>query len=63
METHTLSGPSLGALMVVVGILVGARRRGHTPALWRPDKSVGFSLRFLVGLCILYGTAFLLQAM
>jgi len=49
--------------MVVVGILVGARRRGHTPALWRPDKSVGFSLRFLVGLCILYGTAFLLQAM
>ena len=49
--------------MVVVGILIGVGRRGHTPALWRPDKSVGFSLRFLVGLCILYGTAFLFQAM
>ena len=49
--------------MVVVGILVGVGRRGYARALRRPDKSVGFPLRFLVGLCILYGTAFLLQAM
>jgi hypothetical protein len=49
--------------MVVLGILVGVGPKGYTRALWRPDKSVGFSLRFLLGLCLLYGTAFLLQAM
>ena len=49
--------------MVVLGIVVGVGRRGYTHTFWRPDKSVGFTLRFLVGLCILYGTAFLLQAM
>ena len=49
--------------MVVIGILVGVGPKGFARTLWRPDKSVGFTLRFLVGLCLLYGTAFLLQAM
>ena len=52
----------MGALMVVVGILVGVGPRGYTRAFWRPDKSVGFTLRYLVGLCILFGTAWLLRA-
>jgi len=49
--------------MVVVGIFVGAGPRGQTRAFWRPDQSIGFSLRFLVGLCILYGIVWVLQAM
>jgi hypothetical protein len=49
--------------MVVVGIFVGAGPRRHTRAFWRPDQSIGFSLRFLVGLCILYGIVWVLQAM
>lgn len=47
--------------MVVVGILVDVGRRGCTPAFWRPDKSVGFPLRVLLGLCILFGATWLLQ--
>ena len=53
----------MGALMVAVGIIVGVGPRRHTGAFWRPDKSVGFALRFLLGLCILYGTVWVLQAM
>jgi hypothetical protein len=49
--------------MVAVGILVGAGPRGYTRAFWRPDQSVGFPLRLLLGLCLLYGTVWLLQAM
>jgi hypothetical protein len=63
VETHAFSGPLVGALMVAVGVYVGAGPRRHTPAFWRPDRSVGFTLRFLVGLCILYGTAWILQAL
>ncbi len=49
--------------MVVVGILIGVAPRGYVRARSRPDKSVRFPLRLLLGLCILYGTAFLLQGM
>ena len=49
--------------MVVVGVIVGAGPRRHTRAFWRPDKSVGFALRLLVGLCLLYGIVWLLQVM
>jgi len=59
---HASNGPLLGALMVIVGIAVGAGPRGLTLAFWRPDRSVGFTLRFLVGLCLLYGTAWVLHA-
>jgi hypothetical protein len=49
--------------MVAVGIFVGAGPRGYTRVFWRPDQSVGFPLRLLLGLCLLYGTVWLLQAM
>jgi hypothetical protein len=49
--------------MVAVGIFVGVGPRGNTRAFWRPDQSVGFALRLLVGLCLLYGTVWLLQVM
>jgi len=62
VETHAFSGPFIGACMVAVGSLVGAGPRGFTRAFWRPDQSVGFTLRLLVGLCILYGAAWLLHA-
>lgn len=62
MEMRAFSGPLLGAFMVVVGIVVGVGPRGLTLAFWRPDRSVGFALRFLVGLCILYGTVWVLHA-
>jgi hypothetical protein len=52
----------MGALMVVVGIFVGVGPRRRSRAFWRPDQSVGFTLRLLVGLCILYGTVWVLQA-
>jgi len=48
--------------MVVVGIFVGVGPRGRSRAFWRPDQSVGFTLRLLLGLCILYGTVWVLQA-
>jgi hypothetical protein len=48
--------------MVVAGIFVGARPRGYTRAFWRPDRSVGFTLRLLLALCILYGTVWALHA-
>lgn len=48
--------------MVVAGILVGVGKRRFTRAFWRPDQSVAFALPLLLGLCILYGTAWLLQA-
>jgi hypothetical protein len=63
VETHSFIGPLMGAFMVAVGIFVGAGPQRGTRAFWRPDQSVGFTLRLLVGLCILYGTAWLLQAM
>jgi hypothetical protein len=47
--------------MVVVGIFVGVGPRRRSRALWRPDQSVSFTLRLLVGLCILYGTVWVLQ--
>jgi hypothetical protein len=62
VETHAFSGPLIGGLMVAAGIFVGVGPKGCTRTFWRPDKSVGFALRFLVGLCILYGTVWLLQA-
>jgi hypothetical protein len=62
MNSHVLSGPSVGALMVVAGILVGAGKRRFTRTFWRPDQSVAFALPLLLGLCLLYGTAWLLQA-
>ena len=52
----------MGALMVVVGVFVGAGPRRRSLAFWRADQSVGFTLRLLVGLCILYGTVWVLQA-
>jgi hypothetical protein len=61
METPAFVGPLLGALMVVVGILVGVGPRRYTRPFWRLDKSIGFTLRFLAGLCILYGTVWVLQ--
>lgn len=48
--------------MVVVGILVGAGPKRYTRGFWRPDRSVGFTLRLLLGLCILYGTVWVLHA-
>ena len=48
--------------MVVVGIFVGVGPRRRSRAIWRPDQSAGFTLRLLVGLCILYGTVWVLQA-
>ena len=62
METHAFTGPLMGALMVVVGVFVGVGPRRRSRAFWRPDQSVGFTLRLLVGLCILYGTVWVLQA-
>lgn len=59
MESHAFSGPAIGVLMVVVGIFIG--RGGYTRPFWRRIKSVGFPLRVLVGLCILFGTTWLLQ--
>ena len=47
--------------MVVVGIFVGVGPRCRGRAFWRPDQPVGFTLRLLVGLCILYGTVWVLQ--
>lgn len=61
MEIPAFSGPLMGALMVAVGIFLGAGPRRYRRAFRRPDQSVGFALRFLVGLCILYGTVWLLQ--
>jgi len=49
--------------MVAVGSFVGAGPRGLTRAFWRPDRSVSLTLRLLVGLCILYGTAWVLHLM
>jgi len=49
--------------MVGVGVVVGVGPRRSTRAFWRPDQSVGFTLRLLVGLCILYGTVWVLQQM
>ena len=49
--------------MVAVGSFVGAGPRRFTRAFWRPDRSVSFTLRLLVGLCILYGTAWVLHLM
>lgn len=63
METHAFSGPLIGACMVAVGSFVGAGPRGLTRAFWRPDRSVSLPLRLLVGLCILYGTAWVLHLM
>jgi hypothetical protein len=63
VETHAFTGPLAGALMVAVGVFVGVGPRGYTRAFWRPDKSVGFALRLLVGLCLLYGAVWLLQVM
>ena len=63
METHAFIGPLVGALMVGVGVVVGVGPRRHTRAFWRLDQSVGFTLRLLVGLCILYGTVWVLQQM
>ena len=63
METHAFAGPLMGALMVAVGAFVGVGPRRHTPAFWRPDRSIGFPLRLLVGLCILYGTVWVLRVM
>ena len=63
METHALSGPLMGALMVAVGVFVGVGPRRRSRAFWRPDQSVGFTLRFLVGLCILYGTVWVLETL
>ena len=63
MDVPAFSGPALGALMVFIGIVVGVGRRGHDRAFWRPDKSVGFALQLLVGLCLLYGTAWLFRAL
>ena len=48
--------------MVVVGIFVGVGPRRRSRAIWRPDQPVGFTLRLLVGLCLLYGTVWVLQA-
>jgi len=48
--------------MVAVGVFVGAGPRGRSRTFWRAGQSVGFSLRLLVGLCLLYGTVWLLQA-
>jgi len=48
--------------MVAVGVFVGAGPRGRKGAFWRPDQSIGFALRLLVGLCLLYGALWLLQA-
>jgi hypothetical protein len=48
--------------MVVVGVFVGVGPRRRSRVFWRPDQSVGFTLRLLVGLCILYGTVWVLQA-
>jgi hypothetical protein len=62
METHAFSGPLIGALMVAVGTVVGAGPRRYTRAFWRPDKSIGFTLRLLVGLCMLYGAVWVLQS-
>ena len=62
MDMHGVSGPLAGTIMVAVGIFVGAGPRRYTRSFWRPDRSVGFALRFLVGLCILYGVVWLLQA-
>jgi hypothetical protein len=62
VETHALSGPVLGTFMVAVGIFVGVGPRSFTPSFWRPDRSVGFTLRLLLGLCILYAVAWLLHA-
>ena len=62
METHAFAGPLLGALMVVVGVFVGVGPRRRSRAFWRPGRSVAFTLRLLVGLCILYGTVWVLQA-
>jgi len=62
MEMHAVSGPIAGAIMVGVGIFVGAGPRRYTRAFWRPDQSVSFALRLLLGLCILYGAVWLLQA-
>ena len=63
VDTHTFSGPLLGAMMVIVGILAGAGRRRFTRAFWHPERSVAFALPLLMGLCLLYGTAWLLHAM
>jgi hypothetical protein len=52
----------MGALMVVVGIFVGVGPRRRSRAFRHPRHSVGFTLRLLVGLCILYGTVWVLQA-
>lgn len=49
--------------MVAVGVLVGAGPTGYTRAFRRPDQSAGFALRFLVGLCCLYGTVWLLHGL
>jgi hypothetical protein len=49
--------------MVAVGIFVGVGPRAYSRAFWRPDKSVSFTVRFLVGLCLLYGTVWVLQAL
>ena len=56
-----VGGPLMGALMVVVGILVGAGPRRYTSAFWRPDRSVGFALRLVLGLGILFGSVWLLH--
>jgi hypothetical protein len=63
VETPAFIGPLIGALMVAVGVFVGAGPRGYSRVLRRPDRSVGFALRFLVGLCCLYGTVWLLQGL
>jgi hypothetical protein len=49
--------------MVGVGVLVGVGPKRNTRAFWRLDQSIGFTLRLLVGLCLLYGTVWVLQAM
>jgi len=61
VEIPAVGGPLMGALMVVVGIFVGVGPRRYSRAFWRPDRSVGFTLRLLLGLCILYGAVWVLQ--
>jgi hypothetical protein len=49
--------------MVAAGIFAGAGPKGYGRTSRRPEQSGGFALRFLLGLCLLYGTVWVLQAL
>jgi len=62
MGAHAFSGPLAATFGVAAGILVGVGPKGFSRAFRRPGRSMGFTLRFLVGVCLLYGIAWALQA-